>query len=218
MWVLMVPFPEVPQVPQVPQVPRASQSQCDTSSRTSSDPNFAFSHHSLSSSETPSDPISFSAKCIKPPILRHKAFLLGPDGPDDLRSLEPDHLGFSPALLALTNRSEGQFQSIFPALLPPLEDADIRPPDQLGDLMTPTPKILHNRTGYFGQDALEKLKQNRPVRSRRESTVLTPHLTQSGARRMAQCHDVAAQDTDTAVFERSSNAQGRNSAEIGFRS
>lgn len=208
MWVLMIVFPEVLQVP------RASQSQCDASSGSVSDPNFALSHYSLFSSETPSDPISYSAECIKPPILRHKAFLLGPDGPDDLRSLEPDHLGFSPALVGLTNRSEGQIQSIIPALLPPLEDADIRLPDQLGDLMPPTPKILHDKTSYFGQDALDKLKQNRPVRSSRESTVPTPHLTQSGARRVVQRHYIAAQDT--AVVERSGIVQGRNSAEIGF--
>ena len=209
MWVLTIPFPEVPQVP------RASGSQCDAFSETFSDPNFALSHYSPSSSETPSDPISFSAKSIKPPILRHEAFLLGPDGPNDLRSLEPD-LGFSPALVGLTNRSEGQFQSIIPALLPPLEDADIRLPDQLGDLITPTPKFLHNRTGYFGQDALEKLKQNRPIRGSRESTVPIPHLTQSGARRMVQRHDGVAQDT--AVVERSGSVQGKNSAEIGFHS
>ena len=202
---LMVPLPDVLQVLQVSRV-----SQCGASSGAFSDPNFALIHCSRcnhSPSETSSDPISFSAKCIKSPISRHKALFLGPDdltfGP-----LEPDHLGISPALVGLTNRSEGQFRSIIPALLPPLEDLDIRPPpDQPNDLTTPTPKILHNGTSYFGQDALEKLKQNRPVRSGRESTVPTPH--QSGARRMV---DVAAQDA--AVAGRSGNVQGRNNAEI----
>lgn len=200
---LMVPFPEVLQVLQVSRV-----SQCGASG-TFSIPNFALSPCNHSPSEISSDPISFSAKCIKSPISRHKAFLLGPDELT-FRSLEPDHLGFSPALVGLTNRSEGQLRSIIPALLPPLEDADIRPPpDQPVDLTTPTPKILHNGTSYFGQDALEKLKQNRPVRSGRESTV---PITQSGARRMAPCHDVTPQDA--AVAGRSGNVQGRNCAEI----
>jgi hypothetical protein len=199
-------FPEVAQVPRV------------SFSGTFSDPNFALSHCSLSFPESSSDPISSSAKpgqshmCTKLPIhhqrdARHKDFLLGPNHLT-FRPLEPDHVGFSPALTGHTHRGSGRFQSI-PALLPPLEDTDIRPPDQPRDLITPTPKILHDRTGYFGQDALEKLKQNRPVRSGRGSTAPTPSV-----RRMAARHDIAAQDA--AVVDHPGNIQGTNNTEIGF--
>jgi len=100
-------------------------------------------------------------------------------------------------------------------LLPPLEDADIRPPDHPSDLITPTPKTFHDRTGYFGQEALEKLRQKRPVKSVRGSTASTSQLSLSGARWKAP-HDVAAQHA--AVVDHPGNVKGRDSTEIGFRS
>lgn len=203
-WMLMMAFPEVLQVPQVLRA-----SQCDASVETFSDPTFC--SHPLS--ESSSDPISSSATSIKLPISRRVDSLLGPSdltfGP-----LEPDHLEFSPALVGLTNRGEGHFQSIIPALLPPLEDTDIRPPDQPSHLITPTPKILHNRTGYFGQDALQKLKQKRPVRSTRVSTASAPHPSKGDARWMASHHDIAAHHV--AVVDHPGNVKGRDNTEIGF--
>jgi len=172
-------------------------------------PNFALSHCDLSSSESPSDPISSSAKLGQPhmhtrlPIYyqghsHHNDCLLGPD---DLGFgyLEPTPVRIEPALARGTNRCEGQFQSI-PALLPsPLEDADSPPPDRPSDLTTPTPTILHNKISYFGQDALEMLKQKRPARKG-----LVPHLPQNSTRRMAPRHDIAPVDLP-------SNFQGINS-------
>lgn len=197
-WMLMMAFPEV----------RASQ--CDASVVPFSDSTFC----SHSPSESSSDPILSSSKCIKLPISRREDFLLGPDdltfGP-----LEPDHLEFSPALVGLTNRGEGHFQSIIPALLPPLEDTDIRPPDQSSHLITPTPKILHNRAGYFGQDALEKLKQKRPARSFHGSIASAPHPSKGGAQWMASHHDTAAHHVT--VVNHTGNVKGRDNTEISFR-
>jgi len=225
-WKLMLPFPEAPQAPRVS---RVSQSRLpepgDALSGTFPDTNFALSCCSPSPSESSSDRISSSAKpgqphnmCIKLPM--HHQYQRDSCRNDSLPSpdhltiapLEPDRIGFSPALVGLTNRGEGHFQSI-PALLPPLKDVDIRTPDQLSDLITPTPRVFHHRTGCFGQDALEKLKQNRPVRTDRAS-----NLSQRGAQRKATRHrDVEAHDA--AVVDYPGNfVQGSNSAEIGFRS
>ena len=93
-------------------------------------------------------------------------------------------------------------------LLPsPLEDADGPPSDQADDLITPTPRILQNRTGYFGQDALERLKQNDPVSGGRGGPA-SAHLLQNNVQHMTPHHDAAGQDA--AVVDLLGNLQGNH--------
>jgi hypothetical protein len=191
-----------------------------------SEPIFAFSHRNVSHSESSDHPTSSSAKSSQPqtriklPIhyereLRHEAFLLGP-GDLGFGPLEPTSLGLSPALAGLTNRGDGQFQPA-PALLPsPLEDTDSPPPGQPSDLITLTPKIIQNRTGYFGRDALDKLKQNWPVRSGRGSTVSVPH-PQNNMQWAASRHGAAAAQ-DVGVIGLPGNDLGSDSPDHDFRS
>ena len=148
--------------------------------------------------------------------LRRKAFLLGPR---DL-SLGPlegsTSRGSSPTLAVLTNGGDHHFQPI-PELLPSqLKDTDNLVPDRPSDIITPTSKILHNRTGYFGQDALKKLKQNWPARSGRGYTTSPRYLPQHNTEWVAPRHGATAQDA--AVVEHPGNVQGRNDPYISFRS
>lgn len=181
--------------------PRLAERRDDTFSAS-----FALSHHSPSSPAPSSDPMPMSSLDSAKPQQAHlrirlpihhqrdprrKESLLGPNNLLNFGPLEPTPLGFSPALAGLTNTNRGDGHSqLIPALLPsPLEDTDGPPLDQPSDLITPTPKIFHSRTGYFGQDALERLKHNRPARSGRASTA---HLVQNSAHRIAPSEPAAA--------------------------